>query len=163
MVGDELAVRRRHGLPAQHLGVVGQRFGLAEAVGRQRPHLDLAGLVGQGDQRLVVKEARLAVADALLAGGLDEPPLFGRRHEHLAAGRYHHLVAVGRRVGGGQVIQRVAGDVLALLIEVGVERDRHDMIFPGGDVKKVNVGAELVGDAAVVERGVGGVPARHDW
>ena len=49
--------------------------------------------------------------------------------------------------------------MLALLVEVGVERDRHDAVFAGGDVEEMNVGAELVGDAAVVEGGAGGVPA----
>ena len=53
VVGDELAVRRRHGVPAQHLGVLRQLLAASPT--------PLAGsvqsstsprLVGQGDQRL---------------------------------------------------------------------------------------------------------------
>ncbi len=135
VMGDELAVRRRHVVPAEHVGVAGQLFGFAEAVGRQRPDLDLAGLVGKGRERLGVEKAGLAIADALAALRLHEAPLLGRCHEHPTAGRQRHLVAVGRQVGRGQVIEGVGDDVLALLIEVRVERDRHDAVLAGGDVK----------------------------
>ncbi len=81
------------------------------------------------------------------------------RDEDAAARGEGDLAAVLGKMGRGQVVKRLGDDVLARLIEIGVERDRHDLILPIGDVKKMNIGAELVGDAAAVQRGAGGVPA----
>ena len=160
VVGDELAVGRGEGAPFQDRAAGGELRGVADAVGGHLPHLDLAGFVGEGDERVgVFEEAGIAVAHTVVAHHIHDAALAVGDDEDAAACRDGDLFAVGREVSGGDPVDGLFHPALTHLVEIGVEGDGDGVGLAAGDVEDVDVGLQLVDDAARA----GGVEARaHD-
>ena len=153
--GDPRAVGRGDAMQAEDLGVCGELFAGADAVGWRAPEFDLTGFVGEHEQRLAVtQKTRLTIAHAALAGDLDEATRAGRSDEDLAADGEGDAVA-GRGEGAmGHVVHRLGHPFFAGLIEVRSEGDRHDRGAARRQIEEPKIGAILIGDAAAVKTGV---------
>ena len=158
-VGQVPAVRRRV-QPGTVAGAVdGQALALARAVGGVAPDFVLAGGVHESvDPLVVVAEHGAAGARAVRHGDLDAAVAAGAGDGHLAARGQHDALGLVGDVDIGQRVQRRAHAAGALLVEVGDQAGLHDRVGAGGDVEHAQVGAQLVGDAAVAERGGAHVP-----
>ena len=150
---------------------MGPLLGRAFAVGGELPEFGLSGLGGERDDAFAVgQEARFAVADAGVAGDFHDASGFGGEQEDGAAGGEDDVGAIGREVGGGEIVERLLDPVLAHLVEVGDEGDGDKLFVTGGEIEQPEVGAGGVDDAAFEERGglhveecAGGFPALTPW
>ena len=61
-------------------------------------------------------------------------------------------------VNAGQCVERRIDQARALLVEVGQQAGLHQLVVAACDVEHAQVGAELVDDAAIAQRGVAHVP-----
>ena len=120
----------------------------------------LAGRVVEDHQALAVAhEPGRPGPDALLAADPDPAAVADGRDEDVAAGDEDDAVAVRGDVARGQVVERLRHPALAHLVEVGGQGDGQGGVLVRGDVVDMDVGHELVGDAARVEARGAGVEA----
>jgi hypothetical protein len=152
--GDPVAVGRGDAGVAEDGAVGGELDRSAEPVGGQAPEFQFPGFVGQREDGLAVgEESGVAVADAGGAGDFDQTAGLDGCYEHLAAGGERHAVALGGEVCRGQILEGFADPAFAEVIEVGGQGDGDLDIGGVGEGEQAEVGAELVGDAALVKGG----------
>ncbi len=104
-------------------------------------------------------ETGLAVTDARLVGNAHEAAALGGGDEHATSRREDDAFPLRMDVGGRQMVDRPLDPLLAKLIEVGRQGDRHHAIDAARDVVKPDVGSQLVDDASLVQIGRLNVPA----
>ncbi len=153
VVGDPATVRRRHRLPADHVGAAGQLAPRAAAVGRQQPQLVLAAGVRHRQHVLAIGHEH-GVAQS--AGGrlehVDATQRAHARQRDVAVRRERDAIAPRRHGQVGELLQRMLDPLLAQLVEVGRQRDRHRRGGAIGQVEHMQGRALLIDDAIARDR-----------
>ncbi len=121
---------------------------------------ELARFIGERQQVFAVwHEAGFAVTDARLVGDPHEAAPLGGCHEDAAPRREDDAFPLRMDVGGRQMFDRPLDPLLAELIEVGSQGDRHHAVDSARDVVEPDVGSQLVDDSSLLQVGRLNVPA----
>ena len=141
-MGDPFSIGRRDGFPAQNVAVMVSCCAWPLAVGRIEPELHFARFGRKRHHRLSIRhEPRFAEAARLVLAHIDEAALLGWRHKDASARGQRDLVAVGREMHRGKIIDGILDPMLAQIVEIGRELDRDGAILAGRDVVQAQIGA----------------------
>ena len=139
-------------MPAAHLGVVGEGFAGAGAIGREPPDFLVSTNIADCINPFSI-DTRNGGADARILGhgDVDATARIGRRQRCRATRDQQRARTIGGQRDIIEIVQWLLQPAHAALLEIADQVDRHDPIRARGQVDVADVRAVLIDDVSILQ------------